>query len=71
VHEHRRFDPPVELARAANAQPSLYDDAATDRLAFWAKQAEWLRWEQPDTHQAEAFDAEHRMSDSGSEEKEG
>ena len=46
LHENRRFDPPAELARAANAQPGLYDEAA-DREGFWAKQAEWLRWETP------------------------
>jgi acetyl-CoA synthetase len=45
LQENRRFDPPEELARQANAQPELYDEAATDRLAFWEKQAEWLRWE--------------------------
>jgi acetyl-CoA synthetase len=45
LHESRRFDPPAELAKDANAQPSLYDDAARDRVAFWEKQAEWLRWD--------------------------
>src|SRR3954470_12346598 len=45
LHENRRFDPPDELARSANAQAGLYEEAAADRLAFWAKQAEWLRWE--------------------------
>src|SRR4051794_10211973 len=44
--EKRRFDPPAELARDANAQPSLYDDAASDRVAFWERQAEWLRWDE-------------------------
>jgi acetyl-CoA synthetase len=47
LHENRRFDPPEALAREANAQPGLYDEAAVDREAFWAKQAEWLRWESP------------------------
>jgi acetyl-CoA synthetase len=46
LHETRRFDPPGELARSANAQPALYDEAARDRVAFWEKQAEWLRWDQ-------------------------
>jgi acetyl-CoA synthetase len=45
LHENRRFDPPKELALAANAQPSLYDEAARDRLAFWERQAGWLQWE--------------------------
>src|SRR4051812_32371767 len=46
LHETRRFEPPPELAAQANAKPGLYDEAATDRIAFWEKQAEWLRWEQ-------------------------
>jgi acetyl-CoA synthetase len=47
LHENRRFEPPQELAAAANAQPELYDEADRDRLAFWAKQAEWLSWDTP------------------------
>jgi acetyl-CoA synthetase len=47
LHENRRFDPPAELAREANAQPGLYDEADADREAFWAKQAGWLRWDTP------------------------
>jgi acetyl-CoA synthetase len=47
LHENRRFDPPADLARDANAQPGLYEDAARDRVAFWEKQAEWLKWETP------------------------
>ncbi|HET7311477.1 MAG TPA: hypothetical protein VFJ17_09140, partial [Mycobacteriales bacterium] len=46
LHENRRFEPPAELARDANAQPGLYDEAAGDRVAFWEKQAEWLRWDE-------------------------
>jgi acetyl-CoA synthetase len=45
LHENRRFEPPEDLARDANAQPDLYDEAAKDRIAFWEKQAEWLRWD--------------------------
>jgi acetyl-CoA synthetase len=45
LHENRRFEPPAELARDANAKPEIYDEAARDRLAFWEKQAEWLRWD--------------------------
>jgi acetyl-CoA synthetase len=45
LHESRRFDPPDHLAADANAQSSLYDDAAADRLRFWERQAEWLRWD--------------------------
>jgi acetyl-CoA synthetase len=44
MHEGRRFAPPSELAAAANATAALYDDAAADRLAFWARQAEQLQW---------------------------
>jgi acetyl-CoA synthetase len=44
LHENRRFEPPEELARNANAKKELYDEAARDRIAFWEKQAEWLKW---------------------------
>src|SRR3954470_1447535 len=47
LHENRRFDPPAELAREANAQSGLYDEADVDRVAFWEKQAKWLKWETP------------------------
>src|SRR5919112_686890 len=46
LHENRRFDPPAELAAEANAQPGLYAEADADRVAFWEKQAEWLRWDE-------------------------
>jgi acetyl-CoA synthetase len=45
LHETRRFAPDPELAAAANAQPGIYAEAARDRLAFWAAQAERLAWE--------------------------
>jgi acetyl-CoA synthetase len=47
LHENRRFDPPPELAAAANAQPSIYEEAARDRLAFWERQARELQWDTP------------------------
>jgi acetyl-CoA synthetase len=47
LHENRRFDPPADLARDANAQPALYDEAERDRVAFWEQQAKWLKWERP------------------------
>jgi acetyl-CoA synthetase len=47
LHESRRFEPPENLARNANAQPSIYDDAAKDRLAFWEEQARALTWDAP------------------------
>jgi len=45
-HEERRFEPPTELAANANVTADWYDEAKDDRLAFWAKQAERLDWEQ-------------------------
>ncbi len=47
LQESRRFEPPEELARNANAQASIYQDAARDRLAFWAEQARGLLWDSP------------------------
>ena len=45
--ESRRFPPSEEFARDAVAGAELYDEAAADRLAFWARQArERLHWEQ-------------------------
>src|SRR3954447_4684746 len=44
LHENRRFEPPEDLARDANAKPELYDEAAIDRIGFWEPQAEWLSW---------------------------
>ena len=37
--ETRRFPPSEEIAAGAVATADLYDEAAKDRLAFWAKQA--------------------------------
>ena len=47
LHETRTFPPPEALAKDANAQPSIYDEAAADPLAFWAAQAGRLQWAQP------------------------
>jgi acetyl-CoA synthetase len=47
LHETRRFDPPAELAAKANAQPSIYEEAAADPLGWWARQAEQLSWDRP------------------------
>ncbi|MDA2814859.1 acetate--CoA ligase [Nocardiopsis sp. RSe5-2] len=47
LHESRRFPPPEDLAAAANVKADAYAEADDDRLAFWAKQAERLKWEQP------------------------
>ncbi len=43
--EERRFEPPAQFAASANGTAELYDDAAKDRLAFWAKAAERLTWD--------------------------
>ena len=48
-HEDRHFDPPAELAEDANLKADAYDEAADDRLAFWAKQAERISWAQADS----------------------
>jgi acetyl-CoA synthetase len=47
LHETRHFDPPAELAANANLTSEMYDEAAADRLAFWAKQAERISWAEP------------------------
>ncbi|MDG4763375.1 acetate--CoA ligase [Solwaraspora sp. WMMD406] len=44
LQESRRFEPPAELAGAANVTAAAYDTAAADRLAFWADQARRLHW---------------------------
>ena len=45
-HEDRTFPPSAEFAAQANAQAPIYQEAAQDRLAFWAEQAEYLHWDQ-------------------------
>jgi acetyl-CoA synthetase len=47
LSESRAFPPSEEFAAQANAGASLYEEAATDREAFWAKQAGRLHWETP------------------------
>jgi acetyl-CoA synthetase len=44
LNETRRFAPPPELEASANVTAEAYDEAAADRLAFWAKQADRLTW---------------------------
>jgi acetyl-CoA synthetase len=43
--EDRTFAPTPEFAAQANAQASIYAEAAHDRLKFWEKQADELVWE--------------------------
>jgi acetyl-CoA synthetase len=46
--EGRTFPPDPEFSRQANAQPSLYDEAARDPEEFWAKIArETVTWNEP------------------------
>jgi len=46
-HEERRFPPSPEFRANAVAKATLYDEAAADRLAFWATQSrELLHWHQ-------------------------
>ena len=46
LEEIRRFRPSPEFAAQAVADERLYEDAAADRLGFWADQArELLHWE--------------------------
>jgi acetyl-CoA synthetase len=45
--ETRQFPPPADLAANANVKADAYEEAAGDRLAFWAKQAERLAWAKP------------------------
>ena len=47
LQENRRFAPPAELAAQANVTAEAYEEAAADRLAFWARQAERLHWHKP------------------------
>jgi acetyl-CoA synthetase len=44
-HENRTFRPSPEFVAQANAKPELYKEADEDRLAFWARQADYLHWE--------------------------
>jgi acetyl-CoA synthetase len=45
LHENRRFEPPADLAAAANVTADAYAEADRDRLEFWEKAAERLSWE--------------------------
>ncbi len=50
LHEERRFPPSTEFAAQANASAELYEQAAADRLEFWANQArELISWATPFT----------------------
>ena len=53
LHENRHFPPTPQFATQANAQPALYEEAATDRIKFWEMQARRLHW---DTNWQQALD---------------
>src|ERR671933_2670217 len=42
--EGRSFPPPEQLAAQANVKADAYEQAAQDRLGFWAEQARRLTW---------------------------
>ena len=46
-HESRTFPPSAAFAAQANVKADAYAEAAADRPAFWAKQAERLSWATP------------------------
>ncbi|HWC36694.1 MAG TPA: acetate--CoA ligase [Mycobacteriales bacterium] len=46
-HESRRFPPPEDLVREANATAGTYAAADKDRLGFWEDQARALAWATP------------------------
>ena len=45
LSETRQFPPPDALAASANVTAAAYQEAAADRLGFWAAAAGRLRWE--------------------------
>jgi acetyl-CoA synthetase len=44
MREERRFEPPADFAANANLKADAYEEAISDRLAFWEKQADRLDW---------------------------
>jgi acetyl-CoA synthetase len=44
LREERSFAPPPALAADANVKADAYERATTDRLGFWAEQAQRLSW---------------------------
>ncbi len=47
LNEERRFEPPAQLAAAANVTAEAYAQAEADRLGYWEAQANRLTWAQP------------------------
>ncbi|HUE95645.1 MAG TPA: AMP-binding protein, partial [Longimicrobiaceae bacterium] len=45
LHENRRFPPPADFTRQANASdPAIYEEGAADLEGYWARWAEELHW---------------------------
>ena len=51
--ESRRFPPPPELAKTANAQAGIYEEAERDPVGWWASWARKLEWMKPFTQTLE------------------
>ena len=47
AHEHLSFAPSAAFVAQANVTSAAYDQAAADRLDFWATQAKRLSWDTP------------------------
>ncbi len=45
--ETRSFPPSDDFVAQSTITPAIYDEAAVDRLGFWAEQAQRLDWTQP------------------------
>ena len=45
LQEDRAFAPSAAFAAQANAQPSIYDEATKDRVAWWRTQVNRLTWD--------------------------
>ena len=57
LHETRRFAPSADFAASSMAKPELYEQAAENRLEFWADQARKLHWHKPFTQVLDWSDA--------------
>src|SRR5947209_17414634 len=48
LSEDRQHPPPPEFTRQANINdPTIYDEANADYVAFWDQQADVIDWQQP------------------------
>lgn len=55
--EDRLFPPSAAFAAQANAQPGIFEAAATDPLGFWDEQAQHISWSTPYTEVLDWSDA--------------